>query len=64
MKPLVVMLLLAGLAGCGNVQSASLSPNDPGYWYTGAPNPHVPQVRAPGNERVYRPLVSGGSAVY
>jgi hypothetical protein len=55
MKPLIAIVLLAGLAACGKVQSASLSPNDPGYWYSGAPQ-YVPQVRAPGNERTYRPL--------
>ena len=62
MKPLVVFLLLAGLAGCSNFQTASLSPNDPGYWYSGAPG-YVPQVRAPGNERIYRPL-GPGNAIY
>ena len=50
-----VLLLSAGLAACAPLQSASLSPNDAGYWYSGAPQ-HTPQVRAPGNERTYRPL--------
>lgn len=48
------------LAACGQVHTASLSPNDPGYWYSDAPQ-STPQVRAPGNERTYRPL---GGAVY
>ena len=60
MKGFVVLLLLAGLAACAGVQTASLSPNDAGYWYSGAPQ-YVPQVRAPGNERTYRPL---GGTVY
>jgi hypothetical protein len=60
MKLLITALLLVGLAACGTVQTASLSPNDPGYWYGGAPQ-YVPQVRAPGNERTYRPLGRGGA---
>jgi hypothetical protein len=55
-----ISAIIAGVAGCGQVHTASLSPNDPGYWYTEAPR-HDPQVRAPGNERIYRPL---GGAVY
>jgi hypothetical protein len=61
MRGAIMVLLLAGLAACGTVQSASLTPNDPGYWYNGAPQ-NAPQVRAPGNERIYRPL--GHGAVY
>ena len=53
-------LALGALAGCGDVQSRSVSPNDPGYWYTEAPR-DMPAVRAPGNERTYRPL---GGATY
>lgn len=61
MKPFIAtLLLLLGTAACGPVQTASLSPNDPGYWYSGAPQ-RTPQVRAPGNERLYRPL---GGVVY
>ena len=60
MKSALVLLLLAGLGACGAVQTASLSPNDPGYWYSGAPQ-QAPQIRAPGNERTYRPL---GGVIY
>jgi hypothetical protein len=52
--------LIAALAGCGQVHTASLTPNDPGYWYIEASRKD-PQVRAPGIERTYRPL---GGAVY
>jgi len=53
------LLLLASLTACGEIQTASLTPSDPGYWYSGAPQ-NAPQVRAPGNERIYRPLGHGG----
>jgi hypothetical protein len=60
--PKITSILLAAyaLSGCSQVHTVSLSPNDPAYWYTEAPR-YMPQVRAPGNERVYRPL---GGAVY
>jgi hypothetical protein len=61
MKRAIIVLLLGGLGACAEVQTATLTPNDPGYWYGGAPQ-NAPQVRAPGNERVYRPL--GHGAVY
>jgi hypothetical protein len=61
MKAVIAVLLLGGLCACAAIQTASLTPNDPGYWYSGAPQ-NAPQVRAPGNERIYRPL--GNGAVY
>jgi hypothetical protein len=60
MTRVISVLLLAGLMACGEVQTASLTPSDPGYWYTGAPQ-RGPQIRAPGNERTYRPL---GGVIY
>jgi hypothetical protein len=57
----VAVLMVVGLlGGCARVQTSSMSPNDPKYWYTEAPR-EGPQVRSPGNERTYRPL---GGAVY
>lgn len=55
----LLMLTSPALLGCSDVHGESVSPNDPGYWYNGAPQ-YMPSVRAPGNERTYRPL--GGTS--
>jgi hypothetical protein len=51
----LLMMTSAALLGCSDVHNESVSPNDPAYWYSGAPQ-DTPSVRAPGNERTYRPL--------
>jgi len=60
-RTVLLVALLAGVAGCSHVQTASESPNDAGYWYTEAPRSTDTHLRQPGNERTYRPL---GGAVY
>lgn len=56
----LIIGLLALLDGCDEIHGVSLSPNDPDYWYDGAPRDRSTSVRAPGNERIYRSL--GGTS--